>query len=114
MCRIHGKSAEELSLDCARARSEQLECELKKCPDFQLYLITKATNDRARMERLLMENPGFRQWRLLKNYITIGDACLPRAVENRDTRHSARNLTSTLENVDAGTTDAPMKVPINR
>ena len=110
MCRFHEKSAEELSLDCARARCEQLECELKKCPDFQLYLITKATNDRARMERLLTENPGFRQWRLLTKYITISDACSPRALENRGASRPARSVTSTLKNVEARTTQASMKV----
>jgi hypothetical protein len=50
------QNLENLPLDRARVRREQLERELKKCPDFQLYLITEARGDRARMEHLLMEN----------------------------------------------------------
>jgi hypothetical protein len=53
-------SAERLPLDRAQAKREELECELKKCPDFQLYLITQAHGDRARMERVLMKNPVLR------------------------------------------------------
>jgi hypothetical protein len=72
-------SNEALPLDRAQARCEQLERQLKKSPDFQLYLITKAPNDRARMERLLMEDPGFRLWRVLTNSIAIANACAAEA-----------------------------------
>jgi hypothetical protein len=68
-------SNEALPLDRAQARREQLERKLKKSPDFQLYLITKTPNDRARMERLLMEDPSFRLWRVLTNSIAIANAC---------------------------------------
>jgi hypothetical protein len=43
----------------------EIEMELKKSPDFQLYLITKSRADRARMEELLMEFPTFKLWRAL-------------------------------------------------
>ena len=75
MTYIHRMSNEALPLDRAQARREQLERKLKKSPDFQLYLITKTPNDRARMERLLMEDPGFRLWRILTNSIAIANAC---------------------------------------
>jgi hypothetical protein len=64
----------KLPLDRAQTKREQLECELKKCPDFQLYLITEAHNDRARMERVLMKNPAFRLWRLLTDSIAIANS----------------------------------------
>ena len=75
MTYIHRMSNEALPLDRAQARREQLERKLKKSPDFQLYLITKTPNDRARMARLLMEDPGFRLWRVLTNSIAIANAC---------------------------------------
>ena len=80
------KTMEILPLDRARSKRSQLERELKKCPDFQLYLITKAANDRMRMERLLMENPTFRLWRLLTNSIAIADECGLQTVGNYGTR----------------------------
>jgi hypothetical protein len=64
---------ESLPLDSAQMRREQLERELRKCPDFQLYLITMAPDDRARMEPLLMENPGFRLWRVLTNSVELAE-----------------------------------------
>ena len=75
MTYIHRMSNEALPLDRAQARREQLERKLKKSPDFQLYLITKTPNDQARMERLLMEDPGFRLWRVRTNSIAIANAC---------------------------------------
>jgi hypothetical protein len=65
---------DKLPLDRAQTKREQLERELKKCPDFQLYLITEAHNDRVRMERVLMKNPAFRLWRLLTDSIAIANA----------------------------------------
>jgi hypothetical protein len=62
------------SLDRAQTKRDRLERELKKCPDFQLYLITEAPKDRARMERVLMKNPAFRLWRLLTDSIAIANA----------------------------------------
>jgi hypothetical protein len=58
-------AAVETPLERARAKLEQIERELKKYPDFQLYLVAKSRKDRARMKRLLMEIPKFRLWRIL-------------------------------------------------
>jgi hypothetical protein len=55
----------EEALESASAKRDQIERELKKCPDFQLYLLTSSLDDRMRMELLLDENPRFRQWRVL-------------------------------------------------
>jgi hypothetical protein len=52
-------------LDRAIMKRTEIEMELKKSPDFQLYLITKSRADRARMEELLMEFPTFKLWRAL-------------------------------------------------
>jgi hypothetical protein len=64
-------SLAETPLDRARAKREQLERELRKSPDFQLYLVVKSRNGRARMESLLMEIPAFRLWRTLTNSIEL-------------------------------------------
>jgi hypothetical protein len=48
---------------------EELEYELKKSPDFQLYMLTAARHDRERMERLLEKLPAFRMWRRLSKPI---------------------------------------------
>jgi hypothetical protein len=60
---------EEAALDRARAKRDQIERELKKCPDFQLYLLTRLPGDRTRMEQLLDQNPRFRLWRVLAEVI---------------------------------------------
>jgi len=60
---------EETPHDRARAKRDQIEQDLKKCPDFQLYLLTKSPNDRMRMEQLLDHNPRFRLWRVLAGSI---------------------------------------------
>jgi hypothetical protein len=60
----------ELPSDRALAKRDRLESRLKKCPDFQLYLLVKSPSDRARMKRLLMEIPSFRLWRALTHSIT--------------------------------------------
>jgi hypothetical protein len=65
------RSLESLPLDRARVKREQLERDLRKCPDFQLYLITEAPDDRARIEHLLMEDPSFKLWSLLTNAIAL-------------------------------------------
>jgi hypothetical protein len=49
----------------AREKCERLEGELRKCPDFQLYLLSKSRKDRARMELMLMQIPSFKLWHLL-------------------------------------------------
>ena len=55
----------ETPLDRAIAKRDEIELELRKCPDFQLYLITKSRRLRARMEQLLMKIPNFKLWRTL-------------------------------------------------
>ena len=60
---------DERPIDRAWSKREELERELKKCPDFQLYLMTTSQKDRARMERLLLEVPNFRLWHVLTNSI---------------------------------------------
>jgi hypothetical protein len=50
-------------LDRAQAKREEIERELRRCPDFQLYLITKSPKEQARMQRLLMQIPAIRLWR---------------------------------------------------
>lgn len=44
---------------------EYLERQLKKSPDFHLYLLTRSRKDRARMEQVLLQIPAFRRWHLL-------------------------------------------------
>jgi hypothetical protein len=80
------RNLENLPLDHAQLRREQLERELRKCPDFQLYLITKTRDDRARMEHVLMENPAFKLWRLLTNSMAMAGAGGPRPLDDRDAR----------------------------
>jgi hypothetical protein len=55
----------ETPLERAWTKLEQIERELKKSPDFQLYILAKSRKDRARMRRILMEIPQFRLWRAL-------------------------------------------------
>ena len=52
----------ETPLDRAIAKRDEIELELRKSPDFQLYLITKSRRHRARMKQLLMEIPNFKLW----------------------------------------------------
>jgi hypothetical protein len=49
----------------AQSKCEQLERELRRSPDFHLYLLTKSRLDQARMEGILMEIPQFALWRTL-------------------------------------------------
>ncbi len=56
-------------LEHDKTKLEQIESELKKSPDFQLYLLTRAPKDRARMERVLLQVPSFRLWRSLTQSI---------------------------------------------
>jgi hypothetical protein len=48
-----------------RLQLTEIEHELRKSPDFQLYMLTAAPHDRERMERLLAKLPAFRTWRRL-------------------------------------------------
>jgi len=48
-----------------RAKSEQLERERRKSPDFQLHLLSKSRKDRARLEGVLIQIPIFKRWHLL-------------------------------------------------
>jgi hypothetical protein len=59
----------ETPLQRAEAKREQLERELRKCPDFQLYLLTNSSCGRARMESVLMKIPQFELWRTLTNSV---------------------------------------------
>jgi hypothetical protein len=63
-------------IDRACAKREELERELRKCPDFQLYLMTESQKDRARMERLLLEVPNFRLWHVLTHSIKWARTCV--------------------------------------
>jgi hypothetical protein len=51
----------DMPLRRAQAKVSDLERELRKSPDFQLYLIA-SSGDRARMKPILMEIPSFRLW----------------------------------------------------
>jgi hypothetical protein len=66
MMRIKAKiSTCTANIKRARAMREQIGRELRKSPDFQLYLIAKSRKDRARMKRVLMQIPRFRLWHIL-------------------------------------------------
>jgi hypothetical protein len=56
-------------LQRAQVKCEQLARDLRKCPDFQLYLLTTSRRDRARMESILMEIPQFSLWRTLTDSV---------------------------------------------
>lgn len=58
----------------AKAKLEEIERELRKHPDFQLYLLAEAQSERMRMEGLLVEIPSFRLWLKLKNSILLASA----------------------------------------
>jgi hypothetical protein len=56
-------------LDRARAKLEDIERELKKYPDFHLYLLAKTGEEQSRMEALLIAIPAFDLWRKLQNSV---------------------------------------------
>jgi hypothetical protein len=56
-----------------RLQLTEIEHELRKSPDFQLYMLTAARHDRERMERLLEKLPAFRVWRRLSRPQRIAD-----------------------------------------
>lgn len=53
----------------AQAKIDEIERELRKCPDFQLYLVVNSPQDRLRMERVLSSIPTFKLWLTLRNSI---------------------------------------------
>lgn len=53
----------------AQAKIDEIERELRKCPDFQLYLIASNPQDRLRMERVLLAIPNFKLWLTLSKSI---------------------------------------------
>jgi len=82
------KTVGSTPLQRAQARCEELEARLRRCPDFQLYLITKGRKDRARMERCLMEIPEFKLWRMLAKTVRRAQrelvaASMPAAIAER-------------------------------
>ena len=97
-----------MPLHRAKAKRAQIERELSKCPDFQLYLITRSLEDRTRMERVLMLNPNFRLWRALTSSIESALSLSGRRNEGKFTRTSANasakasRAASQFENGDSG------------
>jgi hypothetical protein len=65
----------------AQAKIEEIERELRKCPDFQLYLIANDPHDRLRMERVLLAIPNFELWFTLKNSIVAAATAVAGAVD---------------------------------
>jgi hypothetical protein len=55
----------------ARAKIEEIERELRKYPDFQLYLLAGSENDRRRMEAILIGIPGFGLWHKLRRCVAL-------------------------------------------
>ena len=68
-------------IDRARAKIEELERELRKSPDFQLYLIAKTRQYRARMKRMLMHIPIFKLWLMLRNCAAPPKPPVPRQLQ---------------------------------
>jgi len=63
-------------LDRARAKVEEIERELKKYPDFHLYLLARTREERSRMELLLSAIPAFDLWHKLQNSISAASITL--------------------------------------
>jgi hypothetical protein len=55
----------------ARAKLEEIEHQLRKDPDFQLYLLAKTEQDRTRMEASLINIPAFSMWHKLHNSMAL-------------------------------------------
>jgi hypothetical protein len=66
-----------------RIQREEIEDELTKSPDFQLYMLAPARRDRERMERLLEKLPAFRMWRRLSQRIDGPTQAVPAAYQDR-------------------------------
>ena len=56
-------------LSRALAKLEEIERELRKLPDFHLYLLAKTETERARMEAILIKIPAFDLWHKLRNSV---------------------------------------------
>ena len=82
----------ETPLDRAIAKRDEIELELRKCPDFQLYLITKSRRQRARMEQLLMEIPNFKLWRRLATSVARAQRRLALSLKSAANRVHAADL----------------------
>jgi hypothetical protein len=74
----------ETPLHRAISKRDEIELELRKSPDFQLYLITKSRKERARMEQLLMEIPQFKLWRKLAASVARAQRHMPASMKNTD------------------------------
>src|SRR5215510_8709382 len=72
----------ETPLDRAMAKRNEIELELRKCPDFQLYLITKSRRQRARMERSLMKIPNFKLWHRLATSVARAQRLLAVSIKS--------------------------------
>jgi hypothetical protein len=57
-----------------QAKLDEIERELRKHPDFQLYLLSKTGLERASRERLLRVIPAFDLWLKLRNSIALATA----------------------------------------
>ena len=79
-------------LDRAIAKRDEIELELRKCPDFQLYLITKSRRQRARMEQLLMEIPNFKLWRRLATSVARAQRRLAMSLKSAADRVQSADL----------------------
>jgi hypothetical protein len=66
-----------------RFQRKEIEHELRKSPDVQLYMLTAARHDRERMERLLEKLPAFRMWRRLSRPIEGLTQPVPAAYQDR-------------------------------
>jgi hypothetical protein len=64
-------------LSRAPVKLEEIERELRKCPDFQLYLIAQTRQDQLRMERVLLDIPSFKLRLTLRNSITLATRLSP-------------------------------------
>ena len=60
-----------MPLGRAQAKLAEIERELKKQPDFQLYLISGHGPDGIRMERALLQIPLFKLWLTLSKSIAL-------------------------------------------
>jgi hypothetical protein len=59
-----------------QAKLEEIERELRKYPDFQLYLLSKTGLERASRERMLINIPAFDLWLKLRNSVALATAPL--------------------------------------
>src|SRR4051812_15441172 len=77
-------------LDRAKLKRDAIEGELRKCPDFQLYLLTSSPKARVRMEQILLQLPNFRLWHVLTHSIGRAELRLERSSVAELARGSGR------------------------